>query len=261
MLLINVRHNWPERPGMPIRHQNSGAEYVCLHFYDQVQLSYDQKTITASPGSFIVFSPNKTMSYQSAQPYRLDKMYIIGNVPEIMLLYGLKPNTLYHPTNNQEITDIMEKLEFEFYQKHNWAYRYMDIKIEELFMVINANLPSEKRLSMAIELQHRMQFIRQEMMAFPERDWSVKNWASRLNVSESRLYPLYRSLFGISPNRDLILARIERSKMLLEQGYSPTEAAEKSGYHNIYHFIRQFQKETHFTPYQYVLHCLRPKSM
>lgn len=137
----------------------------------------------------------------------------------------------------------------------------MDIKIEELFMVINANLPSEKRLSMAIELQHRMQFIRQEMMAFPERDWSVKNWASRLNVSESRLYPLYRSLFGISPNRDLILARIERSKMLLEQGYSPTEAAEKSGYHNIYHFIRQFQKETHFTPYQYVLHCLRPKSM
>lgn len=251
MLLINIRHNWQERTENPVVHSKGGAEYVCLHFYNKVNLSYKQTDIIVDKGTFIVFSPDVSFSYNSSDPYRVDKMYIIGDVAEIMKLYGLSPNTPYILTNSKEITSIMEMLEFEFYQQHIWWYRYADIKIEELFIAISSNLASDKHIPMSIELQHRMQFVRQEMMAYPERNWSTKTLANRLNVSESRLYPLYQSLFGISPNRDLILARIERSKLLLEQGLRIGEVAEKAGYQNVCHFIRQFKKETHFTPYQY----------
>lgn len=259
MLMINIRHNWPERPGYPVVHPKGGMEYVGLHFHDQVMLRYDNTEILAPPGSFIVFSPDITISYQSSQCYRVDKMYIIGNVSDIMRMYSLEPNTLYHPTNGNEITSIMEMLEFEFYVQHSWWYRYVDIKVEELFIMISLNLSYEKCSSMSIELSHRMKSIRQEMMAFPERDWSVGNLASRIGVSESRVYPLYKALFGISPNRDLILIRVEKAKQLLEQGLSLGEAAERSGYSNVYHFIRQFEKQTNFSPHQYAVHARKAK--
>lgn len=193
------------------------------------------------PGAFIVISPDKSIVYESDVPYRLDKMYIIGNVADIMHMYSLAPNTLYHPTNTNTITSIMEMLEFEFYEQHSWWYRYVEIKIEELFIEISLNLSHDQSTSMDVELSHRMKFIRQEMMAYPERDWSVRNLASRIGVSESRVYPLYKSLFGISPNRDLIMIRVDKAKQLLEQGLSLSETAERSGYSNVYHFIRQFE--------------------
>lgn len=254
MLMINIRHNWSERPGYPVVHPSGSSEYVGLHFYDQVRLTYDDVAQLVAPGAFIVVSPDKAISYESDVPYRLDKMYIIGNVADVMRMYSLEPNTLYHPTNGEKITAIMEMLEFEFYQQHSWWYRYVEIKIEELFIEISLNLSHDKCTSMSVELSHRMKSIRQEMMAYPERDWSVSNLASRIGVSKSRVYPLYKSLFGISPNRELIMLRVEKAKQLLEQGLSLNEAAERSGYTNVYHFIRQFEKQTSFTPYRYAMH-------
>ena len=254
MLMINIRHNWPERVGCPVMHRSGGLEYVGLHFHSRARLCVDDTEHPVAPGSFIIISPNRSIVYEGDGPVRLDKMYIIGNVADVMRMYGLEPDALYRPTNGEQITAIMEMLEFEFYEQHSWWYRYVEIKLEELFIVISLNLAQDRRPPMNVELSHRMKSIRQEMMAYPERDWSVKNLASRIGVSESRVYPLYKSLFGISPNRDLIVIRVERAKQLLDQGASLSEAAERSGYGNVYHFIRQFEKQTSFTPRQYSIH-------
>jgi len=72
--------------------------------------------------------------------------------------------------------------------------------------------------------------------------------ARRLGVSVSRLYPLYRRLFSISPGKDLILMRVEKAKNMLLQGESVSRTAEAMGYANIYHFIRQFKQITGSSP-------------
>ena len=88
------------------------------------------------------------------------------------------------------------------------------------------------------------------MIASPQAHWNVKEMAARVNASPSWLFAAYRAAFGVSPGRDCILARVERAKILLAQGLSVAETAERVGYSNVYHFIRQFRQATGETPGQ-----------
>lgn len=251
MLMINIRHNWPVQAHQSVSHPKGNMEYIMLHFYDSAWISFHGQDIHAGPGAFIVFAPMTPFSYISDTPYKMDWGHIIGNVADVMRMYGLAPNTLYQPTNQEEITGILEALEFEFYVHHDWWYRYVDIKLEELFIALCSNLSYINSPTVGVELYHRLHSLRQEMQAYPERDWSVKNLAGRIGISESRVYSLYKSVFGTSPNRSLIQMRIEKAKLLLEQGYSVSDTAEKTGYSNVFHFIRQFQKQMGITPGKY----------
>ena len=49
----------------------------------------------------------------------------------------------------------------------------------------------------------------------PERDWHIKETASRLGLSESYLQHLYRTEFSVSLTNDVIHARVEKAKRLL----------------------------------------------
>ena len=252
MLMINVRHNWPEQPPYTMARTRGGNEYMLLHFYNTLDISINNERITVSPGTLIMLSPQTTYACHSTTPYRLDWMCLIGNVPEIMHIYGLKPDVLYRLTDSTALTNIIESLEFEFYMRHFWWYRYVDIKVEEIFILITLNLPQDISLPKDISLMHQFQTLHLEMSAYPERDWSVKNIASRIGICESRVYSLYRSLYNTSPTQDIIGMRIAKAKTLLEQGMSISETAEASGYNNVYHFIRQFGKQEGISPLKYI---------
>jgi len=90
--------------------------------------------------------------------------------------------------------------------------------------------------------------LRAEMIQHPEWPWTNEMMARRVNISVSRLYPLYRRLFSISPGRDLILTRVEKAKNMLSQGLSVAQVTEQLGYGSTFHFIRQFKHETGVTP-------------
>ena len=87
-----------------------------------------------------------------------------------------------------------------------------------------------------------------------ENDPSVAEMARAVHLSESRFYTLYKQIFGISPKNDLIIARIERAKNLLEQNkFNNAQIAAMTGYTNEYHFIRQFKKIEGITPKEYAI--------
>ena len=251
MLMINIRHNWPVDVCQNVSNLKSNTEYIMLHFHNSVRIMIDNHEIITKSCGFIVFEPQTSFSYISDKPSRMDWCHIIGNVADIMRMYNLETNTLYQHTNHEEITNIMEALEFEFYVQHDWWYRYVDIKLEELFIAICTNLSNGRSSPVEVGLYHRICSIQQEMQAYPERDWSAKNIAKRIGISQSRIYPLYKSIFGTSPNRSLIQMRIDKAKRLLEQGQSVADTAEQTGYTNVYHFIRQFQKQISITPGKY----------
>jgi AraC-like DNA-binding protein len=60
-------------------------------------------------------------------------------------------------------------------------------------------------------------------------------------------------LFGISPIRDLIAARVDRAKVLLLENESETlaQVAERLGYKNQYDFSRQFKQVAGISPGTY----------
>jgi AraC family transcriptional regulator of arabinose operon len=229
------------------------TEYMLLHFYNALDISINQKPVHVLPNAVIVLSPQTAYAHLSAESYRLDWMCMVGNLPETMRVYGLAPDILYQPANSAgKITGIIENLEFEFYARHFWWYRYVDIKVEELFMLISSSISQVPAVSPEVSLIHRFQSLHLEMSAFPERDWCVKNIASRIGICESRVYVVYRSLYGTSPAQDIISMCIEKAKTLFKQGFSISETSECCGYNNVSHFIRQFRQQEGLSPLKYI---------
>ena len=73
-----------------------------------------------------------------------------------------------------------------------------------------------------------------------------------VNLSESRFYSLYKKVFGITPQHDLFMLRIQRAQnYLISTTYSVETIAALVGYKNQYHFIRQFKQYIGFPPGQY----------
>ena len=252
MNIVKIRHLWPERPGFFLHRPRGTEEYVLLHFLGSVELTMDGRTIITEPGAFVVFEPEKPYDMHSPSPLVHDWMHITGNMTETMRRFGLKPNTVYQPGCSQEISDITEQLEIEFFSGREYQQELTDLKLSELLIYVSRGVDAgAERRSVSKETELRLKTVRAEMLACPEKPWPVEKLAARAGLSASRLYTVYKETFGISPNRDLILLRLEKARFLLLQGYSVGEAAEKAGYTSVSHFIRQFKQEMGKTPREF----------
>ncbi len=101
---------------------------------------------------------------------------------------------------------------------------------------------------------HRNDFIelRQKIYDTPDFSWNVENMSEDVHLSSTYFQNLYKRFFGCTCTSDVINARMLLSKKLLSKtGDSVSDIAEKCGYKNVEHFIRQFKTATGITPGKY----------
>ena len=96
----------------------------------------------------------------------------------------------------------------------------------------------------------RMRDLRFQMLSHPEKNWTVEDLAKQVSLSPSRYHALYKKLFGSSPMKDVINAKIDMAKTILLSDETTTlpVVAQRLGYKSHYHFIRQFKAVTGLTP-------------
>ena len=94
--------------------------------------------------------------------------------------------------------------------------------------------------------------LRKTLYDHPERKWSIRSMSEQLHVSEPYLQELYKGAFGVTCGADVINARIEFAKILIEEtDLNITEISGRCGYESIIHFSRQFKKMTGVSPSAY----------
>ena len=97
-----------------------------------------------------------------------------------------------------------------------------------------------------------LQELRAEIYNTPEKRWQVPDMAAQLHLSVSYFQHLYREFFGNSCIRDVIEARMERAKFLLETtDMAVGMLADVRGYESELHFMRQFRQREGMTPTEY----------
>ena len=97
-----------------------------------------------------------------------------------------------------------------------------------------------------------LQELRAEIYNTPEKRWQVPDMAAQLHLSVSYFQHLYREFFGNSCIRDVIEARMERAKFLLETtDMAVGMLADVCGYESELHFMRQFRQREGMTPTEY----------
>lgn len=72
--------------------------------------------------------------------------------------------------------------------------------------------------------------------------------ARQSGVSETHFRRLFLARFGVSPQAYVVARRIACAKALLADGLSIREAAEASGYSDVFYFMRAFKRATGLTP-------------
>lgn len=248
MDILRIRHSWPEPAKFTLNRPNGAKEYILLHFHNAVEVIFDRAAHQTAPGAFIIFSPHKPHFFHSPEPLLHDWMHLCGDVAEEISSFGIYPDTLYQPTCPSRITELTAKMEAEFFARHAHRGNMLHCLLNELWILLSRNLAGDMPDPVPRKMADQLRALRADMLLHPEIQWTNEQMARQLGLSVSRLYPLYRRMFSISPSRDLILMRIEKAKNMLLQGESVAHTAEAMGYTNIYHFIRQFKQITGTTP-------------
>ena len=83
-------------------------------------------------------------------------------------------------------------------------------------------------------------------------DLCLDNLALHANMNKHHLCKLFKKNTGITINRYISSKRIAQAKKMLILGDSVTEAAAKSGFNSLSHFIRTFNQMTGMSPTAYI---------
>ena len=251
--LNGCRHEWPEKAGFHLDRPSGLPYYIFIHFKTPVTYSIEGKEQRLSPGACVICPPDTWSTIHSDVRLIHDWLHLTGDVEELLRSCFLECKKIYYVKDSAYISRLVQTLEREYYSTMPHKERLIELKLNEMFIHISRETFSEEtRQDVKGDVYEAFKKLRIDAFANVSSDPSVEDMARSVHLSESRFYVLYKQIFGISPKNDLIIARIERAKSLLEENkYSNVEIASMTGYTNEYHFIRQFKRIAGITPKEY----------
>lgn len=254
--ILDAQNNWVEKKGFLLEREEGMPFYIVAQYLSRIDLRIGGATHQTPLGSILILEPNIPHAYYCSEELLHHWFHLDGDeVKPLLNKYGIPPNKLYSLGNAEQFSTIFQQISLTYHDKGHFREDFMDLKVRELLigMGMQINLQAQAR-DLNYDVIMRLKKLRFRILEHPEYDWTVSEMARQMYLSESYFSPLYRKCFGITPNRDLIAIRIERARTNLLCGSSVAAAAERSGYTNVYHFIRQFKKVMGMTPNQYKQH-------
>ncbi len=172
------------------------------------------------------------------------------NDAERALLSTIPKNTLLFSSFSASVSDILSEIKKEL---NNPFVKYKKEALSHLANVFVYRLKNELESSSTADINKsyftQLHNLRSDIYNNPQKIWNIENAALSVRLSRSHFQRLYKSIFSISFNEDVINARISKAKILLSSSVlNINKTAHECGYENTEHFIRQFKIKTGFTP-------------
>ena len=253
-MITRIRHDWPEKEGFILSRPNGDKEFTFIHFITPVKIVIDGKTINTEPGACIFYAPCVPQFFCCDTDIVHNWMHCTEGLSKLLNEYKIPCNQILYPDETSFISDIFYKLETEHFSENPNKKKLMEAYLNEfLIMFSRAIYRTSAKEHIEKRLRKKIRDARRYVLSHPERDWTVAQMASLVSLSGSRFHAVYKAMFASSPMQDLISARIDYAKSLLLSDEDKTvyEIAEKSGYNDQYHFIRQFKAIIGKTPAAY----------
>lgn len=212
--------------------------------------------VKAKPGACILYPPGKYHHYQADNEFFNSYVHFFCN-PDIIKEYDIKQNTLFYPDNLEELNWLLKKIYQEFINKLSNSGQMLDLYLRQLFILLRRGqlreaIPAEQRQGIYPELLS----LREQMLKNCEQQWSVEQMCKILNIGKSQLYKYYELFFHSTPKEELIQARLQKAKYLMNnEAVTIRQAAYDSGFLNICHFNRLFKVQCGITPSEYREHA------
>lgn len=256
MEIKQARAMWPENIGFRLEREDTGNEYILLHYHTPVEVLTRDGLIRTSGNSFIIQQKHSHQLFTVVEkPLQHDWVHFEGYLDYLMQKSNLSYNALYEISDGNIITQIVYELELELIRQGIYFNDIMSNKLELLIMLLGRIVNTPTYTPLNTSLSEKLLFVRSYVHQRYSEKWTVESMAKLIHLSPSKFYDSYKANFGISPKLDLQHIRIEHATyMLLHRDYSIKEIAEKIGYENEYYFIRKFQEFKGEPPGKYRKH-------
>ncbi len=239
--------------GFIMERPNGLPYYVLLIIKTCAEFDIDGSHIICKPNSALLIKPNTPYSYKNPNgEYIDDWLHFTCCADDLSAYQNITFHTCF-PINNESIlTSYLQQMLWENHfslspSKASYVDTLFRLLFNHIYEDFNTNQIEEYH-----PYRYKLQKIRLEIQAAPDKKYSAQDFAARLKISVSYFQYLYKLFFHISFRADIINMRIEYAKELIITTNLPLEQiAYASGYTSEVHFYRQFLSKTGMTPGKY----------
>lgn len=197
------------------------------------------------PDVAVLFRPGQRHCYRAAEERYAD-CWMLFSASALPLFEGFPFGVPVPMRGKERFYGLFRTVCDEFYGNR----RNRTPVIDHLVSALLEMLSSEIELRDA--LFYPMLALREEIFRLPANRWTVPAAAGQLGVSCGYFHLLYKKYFDTTFLADVVRARIQNAQeLLLATRESVERIAERCGYLNTEHFIRQFRQQTGTTPARY----------
>jgi len=171
--------------------------------------------------------------------------WIVWGGPEAERLEktGYLQESLVHDTNESVKKAYMSLIRIKSREDIESALERKKILIQ---MILDLYRSSKKQTAVSQNVI-LMENLIDRISGDPCLNYSIVGLASDCNLSPTHFRRLFDKYTGSSPKEFILSMRISRAKQLLSEGKSIKEAADLSGFNDIFYFMRTFKKITGIT--------------
>lgn len=249
---VDVTHE----PGFCIDRPHGSGDHLLLFFLAPILLTDAGGTAVRPAGSCILHTPGYRQWYKvPTLGFSHHWLHVAG--PALtgwMEVYHLPANRIFHPYRPEAVPLILDAMRGEIATQAPFWRRQVHLLTEQLFIALGRGLApatgsgSRRNLAATEAVRQR----RQEMIEHLERRWTLVDMARRSRLSRSRFSAVYHQLFGVSPIEDLLRARIDKARWILDMGpRSVAEVAAATGFSDLTWFSRLFARHVGCPPSRY----------
>ena len=208
------------------------------------------ETVQTRPGACIFSEPMQPRWFYFAKDTKINWIHAYPEIRPLLETYKIPLNCVFYPDQTGFISEIFQKMLLERYVDDPYKDEMLDNYTREFLVKLSRSVHNGKAQNVSNAEQKKLHRIRWKVLSDLRKRWTVAEIAQLASLSPSRLHTVYKQTFGVSPLNDLVKHRIDMAKtmLLMDEYPSVAEVAERLGYQNQYHFIRQFKAVTGTTP-------------
>ncbi|MFB9327635.1 helix-turn-helix domain-containing protein [Paenibacillus aurantiacus] len=237
-----------------IRNRPAGSgSYTFVFFKSRAEVTLNGRAFATPNNTYILFQPATPHAYRELEsPFINDWFHGNGDdMPQFLQELKFPLDTPVAVSDPMLVSRCIMDLQHTFRLGGPLRESIIDCDLRSFFMKL-----SDLRVRTAPDKLARYYLPFSELRAgiyrTPQQNISVTELASSLNMSKSYFQHIYKELFQCSVMMDIINARLEHAKYLLDHSeMSVTRIAGSCGYDNDTHFMRQFKKFVGVSPRQY----------
>jgi len=251
--ILGVSHNKREPKGYYMLREEGLPAFCFIHFILPAVVVIDGYEHITQSNACIIYSPGTRQEMKAHNGIFVND-FLVFKTSDINFIarYELPENEIFYINNGDEVTRILEHITWAVTDKMEPHGDDIIEGVNRLFTAISKlYIESNPQVKRAFEVKRRFINLRKEMRENPTA-WTINSMAKHVWLARSRFIVLYKSMFNISPNADLMDMKIEYAKKLLKTtDASVANISAMCGYTSVEYFIRLFNKSTNITPLQY----------